>query len=242
MIRLRELLQCPAVFGMFCLVLSLSLSEGCARPEHPANASSSASEQKLPFYPDVEQTSASDSPRPKDRDNASADPKPATGLPFRAESHARILPSGTLLTVELEDSLSTSKVRAGDAFTASVAAPLTIDGETLIARGTAVTGRVESAQLQADHPGVVSGSGYFRLTLNAIAVEGRQLTLQTSSLFARGTSQPLNVSSSGAGSALRPDGILVQKGRRLTFRLTAPVTLDDPNSMADRQSAGPIPE
>jgi hypothetical protein len=244
MIRPRELLQSPAVFGMFCLVLSLSLSlsEGCARPERPANAGSSASEQKLPFYPDVEQTSASDSFHRKDRDNASADPKPAAGLPFRAGSHARILPSGTLLTVELEDPLSTSKVRAGDAFTASVTAPLTVDGETLIARGATVTGRVESAQLQADRPGLVSGSGYFRLTLNAVAVDGRQLALQTSSLFARGTSQPSNVSSPGTASDLRSDGILVQKGRRLTFRLTAPVTLDDPNSMADRQSVGPIPE
>src|SRR5580692_2085227 len=102
MIRLRELLQSPAAFGMFCLVLSLTLSEGCARPERPTNAASSASEQKLPFYPDVEQTSAAgDSPRPEEHRKVSADPKLATGLPFQAASHARILPSGTLLTVEL---------------------------------------------------------------------------------------------------------------------------------------------
>jgi hypothetical protein len=30
----------------------------------------------------------------------------------------------------------------------------------------------------------------------------------------------------------------VQKGRRLTFRLTSPVTLNEPKSMADRQSFG----
>jgi hypothetical protein len=242
MIRPRKLLQSPAALGLFCLVLSLSLSEGCARPEHPTNAGSSASEQKLPFYPDVEQTSASDSSHLQHHNKVSADPKLATGLPFQAGSRSRVLPSGTLLTVQLEDSLSTAKVRAGDAFTASVAAPLTIDGETLIARGAAVTGRVESARSQADRPGLASGSGYFRLTLNAITVDGRQLTLQTSSLFARGTSQSWDVSSSGSPSDLHSDGILVQKGRRLTFRMTAPLTLDAPNSMADGQSAGPIPE
>jgi hypothetical protein len=248
MMRLRELLHCPAAFGIYFLVLSLSLNQGCARPEplHPTNAASSASEQNLPFYPDAGQSSASEGARPRlqDHDNVSADPKQATGtgLPFHRGSRPSVLPSGTLLTVQLEDSLSTAKVRAGDVFTASVAAPLTIGGETLIARGAAVAGRVESAQLQPDRPGRVSASGYFRLTLKAITVDGRQLALQTSSLFARGTSQPWNVSSSGSPSDPRPDGVLVQKGRRLTFRLTAPVTLDDPNSMADGKSAGPIPE
>jgi hypothetical protein len=244
--RLRELLHSPAAFGICCLVLSLSLNQGCASPEplQPTDAGSSASEQKLPFYPDGEQSSASEGARPRRQghDNVSADPKQATGLPFHAGSRPCVLPSGTLLTVQLENSLSTAKVRAGDAFTASVAAPLTIGGQTLIARGAAVTGRVESAQLQADRPGRVSASGYFRLTLSAITVDGRQLALQTSSLFARGTSQPWNVSSSSRSSDRRPDGVLVQKGRRLTFRLTAPVTLDDPNSMAGRQSSGPIPE
>jgi hypothetical protein len=163
-------------------------------------------------------------------------------MPFRSASHPHILPSGTLLTVQLEESLSTTTVHAGDAFTASVAAPLSVDGDTLIERGTALTGRIESAQSPADHPGLVSGSGYFRLTLNAITVEGRQLAIRTSSLFARGTSQPSKLPSPGSPPDLRSDGLQVQKGRRLTFRLTAPLTLDNPNSMANRQSSGSIPE
>jgi hypothetical protein len=65
--------------------------------------------------------------------------------------------------------------------------------------------------------------------LSAITVEGRPLALQTSSLFARGTLQ-------------QPDGVRVQKGRRLTFRLTSPVTLNDSNSMATRQTPGPTTE
>jgi hypothetical protein len=124
--------------------------------------------------------------------------------------------------VELVDALSTAKVRAGDTFMASVAAPLAIEGDALIERGTTATGHVESVRSQA-------GSGYFQLTLSAITVEGRPLALQTSSLFARGTLQ-------------QPDGVRVQKGRRLTFRLTSPVTLNDSNSMATRQSPGPTTE
>ena len=124
--------------------------------------------------------------------------------------------------MQLENSLSAAKVRDGDSFTASVAAPLTIDGDPLIERGTVATGHVESVRSQA-------GSGYFQLTLSALTVEGRPLALQTSSLFARGTLQ-------------QSDGVRVQKGRRLTFRLTSPVTLNEPKSMANRQSLGATTE
>jgi hypothetical protein len=134
-----------------------------------------------------------------------------------------------LLTVQLENSLSAATAHVGDAFTASVAAPLTIEQNTVIERGAAVAGRIESERSLASRQGRGQSSGYFRLTLNSITIEGRQFALQTSSLFARATSQPSM-------------GVAVQKGRRLTFRLTAPVTLDDPSSAADRQSSAPSTE
>ena len=168
---------------------------------------------------------------------SSSDPKSATSLPFRVGLGPRILPSGTLLTVQLEDSLVASQVHPGDAFPAIVAAPLTIDGDTVIGHGTAVTGRVESAQTQADRPGLVPGAGYFRLSLSAITIGGRQLALQTSSLFTRGTFLGANGLSSGAS-----DGVRVQKGRRLTFRLTAPVSLDGPSAMASPPTLSPANE
>jgi hypothetical protein len=237
MTRFRRSLRSLSAFVILCV--AFCLNQGCARsePSSQANASSPAGEQKAPFRPDADSARASDGMHPA----VSPDSKPAIGMPFRTLSHARVLPSGTLLTVQLEDSLSADKVRAGDAFAASLAAPLTVDGDTLIERGTAVTGRVESAQSQAD-PGLIPGSGYFRLTLSAITVEGRQFPVQTSSLFARGNSQPLIVSASATQPDPRLRALQVQKGHRLTFRLTAPVTLDAPSSVANRQSPGPIPE
>jgi len=97
-------------------------------------------------------------------------------------------------------------------------------------------------QSQVARPGLAPATGYFRLSLSAIDVEGRQVALQTSALFARGTSEPGNVLSSGSASDRRPDGVQVKKGRRLTFRLIAPVTLDDSSSMANRQAPGTAPE
>jgi hypothetical protein len=219
--------------------LCFSLNQGCARQElsHRAAADSSPSEQKLPFHPDTYPDSGSARVRPA----ISPDPK-LGGVPFRAGALPRVLPAGTLLTVRLERSISSTAVHAGDVFTASVTAPLMIEGDTLIESGTAVTGRVESAQSQADFPVGVRGSGYFQLTLITITVDGRQLALQTSSLFARGTAEPLNAPSPGNSPQQRAQGVQVQKARPLTFRLTAPVTLDAPNSVADRQSPGPVPE
>jgi len=230
MMTLRRLGTRPAL-GMLCLTLSLSLTEGCARSEplHRNDTDPATAEQKLPFHPDTDQSADGDSASP----TVSSDAKQAAALPFKAGSHTRVLPSGMLLTVQLSDSLSAATVRAGDAFTASVAAPLWLGQDMVVERGATVTGRVESAQLQATSSALphsalpqdlrYTGAGYFRLTLNGLTVEGRQIGLQTSSLFARGTFQP-------------PVGIAVQKGRRLTFRLTAPVTIDAPNSMANRQS------
>jgi hypothetical protein len=212
---MKRLPQSGAIFGMVCLALGLSLSQGCDRSDPRSATGSPASEQKLPFHSETDQAS-SEGVHPA----VAPDPKVANSLPFGPA--ARTLPSGTLVTVQLENTLSTAKVRAGDAFAASVAAPLAIDGDRLVERGTAATGHIESVRSRA-------GAGYFQLTLNAITVEGKPVLLQTSSLYARATAQ-------------QPDGVRVQKGRRLTFRLTSPVTLGEPKSTASHQPLGPTSE
>jgi hypothetical protein len=231
------------------LALSMAMNQGCARPEplHPTTANSAAGAQKLPFHGDGDSDSAADGPLPA----SSPDPRLAGSVPFRSGTSGRMLPAGTLLSVQLDNSLSADTSGAGDVFTASVAAPLIIDGDTLVKSGTAVTGRIESIQspsgLPALRPGLVSQTGYFELTLSGIAVDGRQLAVQTSSLFARGTPRVPSPSSHGTLSDVRAQdshlqGIQVHKGRRLTFRLTAPVALDAPNAVADRQSPALAPQ
>jgi hypothetical protein len=201
--------------------LALGLSQCCARSEplRPATATASASSKpQLPFHPEVQPASTSAGTDPA----VSSDPQLSSGLPFRSAEGVRVLPSGTLLTVQLENSLSAVKVHAGDAFAASVADPLVVEGDTLVERGAEVTGRVEAAQSRR-------GSGYVRLTLNAVTVDGAPVALQTSSLFARGAAKQLNGSSRNNVSTQESGGVRVPKGRRLTFRLTAPVTLNDSN-------------
>jgi hypothetical protein len=223
-----------ARFGLGTLVLALAFCQACARSQtlRSNDASSPSNEEKLPFHPEDDKSATSDNARPA----VSPDPKPSGDLPFRASSQLHNLPAGTLLTVQLESPLTSRQAHAGDEFTASVVAPLIIDGNTLIDRGTAVTGSIESMQSRPGRPGGRPATGYFRLALTAIEVEGREVPIQTSSLFARAAWRPQTTA--GASSSRGADGVRIQEGRRLTFRLTTPVNLIDAKSPAN----SPIPK
>jgi hypothetical protein len=233
MARGRRSFQRKSAWVALCL--ALSISQGCARPgvfhRPEADSNSSAGDQNLPFHQTPDRA-ADDSARPA----IPLDHKPETGAPFRISLHPRGVPAGTLITVQLQNSLFISRVRPGDAFNA-VTGPLAIDGDTLIERGTPVSGRIESAQPAVSRPGLRPDPGYLRLSLNTITVDGKTLPLQTSSLFAQGTVQPSALPASNV-SGSRSNDFRVLKGRRLTFRLTAPIILADPNSIANRQYSG----
>jgi hypothetical protein len=224
----------PSTFAWLATCLALSLACACARSgiaHHTAEASVPSSQQSLPFHP------ASDR-APDDNIHPSVPPdgKPVSSAPFPAKSPARNLPAGTLITVTLETPLSVTRVRDGDVFTAALAEPLSIDGDKIIAAGTPVSGRIESVQSSGDKAASTPDPGYIRLTLNTISVAGRAINVETSSLFAKGTYQsngPLNISSGNASGA-RSSGFRIEKGRRLTFRLTSVVALTDTNPVAAR--------
>lgn len=222
MVRFRRFCQRSPAPLVFSLAVILAASQGCSRSEplHRSDAPPQADQQTLPFHPDNAQGSSKVEAGP----SAAQDSKQDSSVPFRDGAQPRVVPAGTLLTVQLENALSTARVGAGDTFTASVAAPLKIDRDTFVERGATVTGRVESSRTPSIHSGRGPGSGYFQLTLSSITQDGRQLSVQTSSLFAKGSYRP-------------SEGVRVPKGRRLTFRLTAPVAFDAPTPIANAHSA-----
>lgn len=211
--------------------LALGISQGCARPDAfrrpQSNAGSSSGVQKLPFHQSADRAT-DDTERPA----VPLDHKTPSTAPFRPALHPG-LPAGTLLTVRLESSFSITEARVGKTFNASVAAPVILDGETLIAPGTPVTGRVESAQAPVDEAGPMPKPALVRLSLNTLTIDGRRLPLQTSSLFTKATLR--QDSSQSAGSKRISADYLLLKGRQLTFRLNSPLVLSDVNSTADGQ-------
>jgi hypothetical protein len=228
--------RCKFPHTLLALCLGIGINLGCGGPYGPIQTPVSAAppvQQNLPFHPSPDHA-ADDSAHPA----VPADrPVSSSSTPFRVRSHsgAHRLPAGTLITVRLDSSLPISRVRAGDTFSASLAGPVTVDGEIAIERGTPVGGCVESAQLAVDRPGLSPDPGFLRLTLRTVTVDGTTVGLQTSSLFAKATLEPL-VQSVADGTGAESRDFWVHKGRRLTFRLTAPVSLIGPNSIA-RDSA-----
>ena len=122
--------------------------------------------------------------------------------------------------VRLKDPISADKTGNPNSFEASIDQPVVIEGNTLIPQGAIVTGQVESARLSKVKP----GRGYVRLALHSVQVSGVDLPLHTASLFVRQSS---------------PDGpsgptVRLQKGHRLTFRLTEPAFTASQSSRGTR--------
>lgn len=121
------------------------------------------------------------------------------------------LPAGTLISVRLRDTISVEDVEANKPFDAVVVEPVVIEGNTVIPSGAAVAGLVEAARTSQ----VKANRGYIRLSLASFHLQGVDVPMQTASLFARQfpiTTAPASV-------------VYLEKGRRLTFRLTKPVYL-----------------
>lgn len=179
--------------------LALSFLSGCARP--PAeDATRSAGSQKLPF----------------DRQPRASGISPSQALiPF-----ATTLPEGTSVSVRLQSSLSSGTSHAGDTFSATLDEPVEIGGLTLVAKGSSATGRV----LEAKAAGLAGGlpeDGYLRLVLVSLNVGGHGVTIETSSVFAKGGAREGRKPASGG----KPKDVVLAVERQLDFRVAQPVDL-----------------
>jgi len=218
-------------FGLRLTLLVVACATGCSRHvDLQSGADGQAPDpQTVPFHQDTDSNAGSRPEAPTAADQEDGDQAAARGVPFNKAS-SRLLPAGTLLTIRLENSLTSSRLDSGRTFIAGVGDPVVIGGNTIVSRDAIVKGRVESARVSH----VRHDAGYIRLTLESIRIGGRDVPLQTSSLFARGTvSGAYSDRDDEGGNAPQPANVRLKKGRRLTFRLTEPVdlgTVDEPIS------------
>ncbi len=92
------------------------------------------------------------------------------------------VPAGTAVEVRLQNAISSASNRSGDEFAAVLDEPLVVDGRTIAPRGTEVTGRVVAARSS----GRMHNSGYLRLALVSMNLDGKSVPLHTSSVFIMG--------------------------------------------------------
>ena len=181
----------------------------------------------------------------------------SSSVPFHHSSQPAVtqvtVPAGTPVAIRMQTAVSSKTASAGQHFQAVLDEPITIEGKTVAARGTDVTGRVVSARSS----GRLHKPGYLRLTLDSITLGGKRLPLETSSIFVQGSSHKKRNAvmiggGAGAGALIGalaggPKGALIGSAigagagtgtayatgkkevgigveRRLTFRLIQPLT------------------
>jgi len=211
MIQMRRFRSLQGLtIGLILLVLLWIV--GCARPaELPRGDSTAQTDQHAaPFYETGTSSEESHQPAQVTR------PKSEPGLPFRDPQN---LPAGTLLTVRLRNSITAEYPGAHGTFEAILDEPVVIEGNKLVPRGTTMRGRVESAHAS----NLKRNDGYVRLVLDSMHVAGLNLPVRTSSLFVRGNAGEAEIPKIDGPDQEFPTVIRLEKGRRLTFRLTETV-------------------
>jgi len=88
------------------------------------------------------------------------------------------LPEGTVLTVRLNESLSSKSNHAGDKFTATIEEPVKVGGKIVIPKGSSVSGTVTDAKAR----GKLKGSATLRLVLDSVSVKDRNYVIQTTAV------------------------------------------------------------
>lgn len=185
------------------LLLATILSGGCARQLSDENTNN----DQLPFEYAADKTGIS----------------PTASL-IPAE-----IPPGTPITVRLQAAISSIASHPGDGFDAVLDEPILFRGQTIAPAGSAIKGRV----LAAKASGGSQYPGFMRITLTEISLRGRVLSLQTSSIFVKGSSREKRKWSArgGTDAATRNTMAVYAAGnkdagfhaeQRLTFRLTQP--------------------
>jgi hypothetical protein len=89
-----------------------------------------------------------------------------------------VVPAGTDLVVTTNQPLGSKTSQEGQTFTASVAQPVSVGGQSAIPKGASVSGTVVTAK----EKGKIKGEGQLSLTLRTVAVKGQTYQIETNTL------------------------------------------------------------
>ena len=105
-------------------------------------------------------------------------PAPAAPPVEKPKPQPIIVPAGTALTVRLGQALSSKTSQPGQAFLATLAQPVSVEGRTAIPAGATVSGTVVNAKAK----GKFKGEGELTLALTNVTVKGHTYSIQTQTL------------------------------------------------------------
>ncbi len=152
-------------------------------------------------------------------------------LPFTGTKPLAI-PANTEIYVRLQQDLSSATAQEGQNFNAVLDQPVVLENQTIAPEGSRVTGTVVSVRDAASLHGVsLHNSGYLRITLNTITLNGKSVPLQTNSVFIGGDRKHNIVIVGGNGGSLL--NALAHSGKGTTVG-----KLDSPSTSAGKREVG----
>ena len=163
--------------ALFLLLLGAS---GCHKPSTQSAATSNTEPRTSATQPSANGTVADNLPPV-----ASAPPSGPATHDAQAEAPAKlIIPSGTSITVRLQQRLSSASAVSGERFEAVIDEPVVVGDQVVIPAGAVAEGHVTVAR----HSGRLHHPGQLGLTLDRVTVDNQIVLLNTSHVVARGGS------------------------------------------------------
>ncbi len=126
--------------------------------------------------PEVAPGTASTTDSAKGSESANEAKPPS--LMERLSSKPVTVPEGTVLTVRLNETISSKRNNSGDKFTGTVEEPVELDGKVVIPKGSSVGGTVTEAKPL----GKIKGGATLRLVLDSVTVGNSTYDIQTSAV------------------------------------------------------------
>jgi hypothetical protein len=124
-------------------------------------------------------TSATDSSAPAGGDSASSSPDASKAMMKKTEPPPPpkpiVVPADTVLTVVLDQAVGSKISTPGQAFSATVQAPVEVDGRLAIPKGSRASGIVKDAK----PAGRFKGAATLSLTLTSVTVKNEDYNIQT---------------------------------------------------------------
>jgi hypothetical protein len=105
---------------------------------------------------------------------AAAPPPPAP----KPKPQPIVIPAGTVLAIRTGEALSSKSSQTGQAFSGTLAQPVSVKGRAALPAGSAVTGTVVTAKAK----GKIKGEGQLDLSLTSVAVRGHTYPIKTALL------------------------------------------------------------
>jgi hypothetical protein len=148
-----------------------------------------------PHIPESETAPLAVSPEPL------PEPLPSSPEPLIVDTIERriTIPSGTLIPIRMIDSISSGEDHVDQTFRASIDAPVMIDGETVISRGTDAIVKLVAVQ----QAGKLAGKGEIKIQLDSIMIGDQRYPIDSNVFYREGPAQGAKTArSAGIGAAI----------------------------------------